>query len=235
MTNLDKWREENPDLILTEAVGMISAVLATPGRPHSGGTEWTWDGYDGKGCTRAAPGTLLPLADIEKNSAGQIVVGYQACIGEAAIARLTEWCEENGCRIERRPDGEKQTMSQNQEPNAECMQWELSPEEKKWLEARKLAASQIDPETAEVEWTYVQILDPYGLCENIPDELWQVGRGYFARSPGSDIWVSFDDLPDEVSNKLWAKHESKLAFPAGLPLEDLAALHAELSRPDDEA
>jgi hypothetical protein len=230
MTNLDKWREENPDLILTEAVGMISAVLATPGRPHSGGTEWTWDGYDGKGWTRAASGTLLPLADIEK------VVGYQACIGEAAIARLTEWCEENGCRIERRPDGKKQTMSQNQKPNAEGMQWELSPEKKKWLEACKLAALQIDPETAEVEWNYVDISDPYGLYEDIPDEHdLCVGRGYFACSPGSDIWVSFYDLPDEVRNKLWEKHKSKLAFPAGLPLEELAALHAELSRPDDEA
>jgi hypothetical protein len=105
-------------------------------------------------------------------------------------------------------------MSQYQTPK-------LSIEKQKWLEARKLAALQIDPETAEVTWEYVQTVDPYGLYENIPDEAWQVERGYFARSPGSEIWVSFDDLPDEVSKELWAKHESNLAFPAGLPLEEI--------------
>lgn len=40
----------------------------------------------------------------------------------------------------------------------------------------------------------------------------------FARSPGSDIWVWFGDLPDEVAKELWKMHSSKLAFPAGLPL-----------------
>jgi hypothetical protein len=31
------------------------------------------------------------------------------------------------------------------------------------------------------------------------------GRKYFARSPGSDIWVWFGDLPDAVRTALYAK------------------------------
>jgi hypothetical protein len=39
---------------------------------------------------------------------------------------------------------------------------------------------------------------------------------YFARSPGSDIWVEFGDLADDTRERLWARHSRKLAFPAGL-------------------
>jgi hypothetical protein len=85
-----------------------------------------------------------------------------------------------------------------------------------WLAIRKDAGLKIDPETAEVEWAYRQTLDPYGVHLDLPDEFDQVGREYFARSPGSDIWVSFDDLPSAIRIELWEKHRSKLAFPAGL-------------------
>jgi hypothetical protein len=30
------------------------------------------------------------------------------------------------------------------------------------------------------------------------------------------VWIEFDDLPDATANALWKKHESRLAFPAGL-------------------
>ena len=85
-----------------------------------------------------------------------------------------------------------------------------------WLAIRKEAAHQIDPETAEVEWTYGQTADPYGVDPDLPEEYRQVGREYFARAPGSDVWVSFGDLPDATRNALWKKHKAKLAFPAGL-------------------
>jgi len=88
----------------------------------------------------------------------------------------------------------------------------------KFLAIRKEAAQYIDPETAEVDWTYGQILDPYGVDPDLPDELSCAGRVYFARSPESDIWVSFHDLPEEISSALWEKHSRKLAFPAGLSL-----------------
>ena len=87
-----------------------------------------------------------------------------------------------------------------------------------FLSIRREAAQHIDPETAEVDWDYGQILDPYRIDPDLPEELQCVGRLYFARSPGSNIWVSFYDLPEAVRSALWAKHKHQLAFPAGLPL-----------------
>jgi hypothetical protein len=84
-----------------------------------------------------------------------------------------------------------------------------------WLAIRKEAGRHIDPETAEVEWTYVLILDPYGVNPDLPEEYKQVGRQYFARSPGSDVWVWFGDLPEATLSALWEKPEKKLEFPAG--------------------
>jgi hypothetical protein len=88
-------------------------------------------------------------------------------------------------------------------------------EREAWLAIRKDAGLKIDPETAEVEWWYAQTMDPYGIYPELPEELC-VGREYFARSPGSDIWVDFGDLPKATADALWKKHSSKLAFPAGL-------------------
>ena len=85
-----------------------------------------------------------------------------------------------------------------------------------WLAIRKEAGLKIDPETAEVDWTYAQTLDPYGVDPDLPEEYRQVGREYFARSPGSDIWVWFGDLPKETREALWERHKRNLAFPAGL-------------------
>jgi hypothetical protein len=85
-----------------------------------------------------------------------------------------------------------------------------------WLAIRKEAGLKIDPETAEVDWGYARTFDPY--CLNLPDlpEEYAIGREYFARSPGSDIWVWFGDLPKPTCDALWARHKRKLAFPAGL-------------------
>ena len=83
---------------------------------------------------------------------------------------------------------------------------------------RKAAGLAIDPETAEVEWSYAQTLDPYGDDPKLPEEYQQVGRAYFARSPKSDVWISFYDLPDATRDALWKKHKSRLVSPAGLEL-----------------
>ena len=85
-----------------------------------------------------------------------------------------------------------------------------------WLEIRKEAGIHIDPNTAEVMWIYTRTLDPYGVHSNLPVELQQIGREYFARSPEYDIWVWFGDLHGEAQERLWHKHSSKLAFPSGL-------------------
>lgn len=87
-----------------------------------------------------------------------------------------------------------------------------------WRAIRKEAGLKIDPETAEVFWTFAETLDPYGIYPDLPEECHQIGREYFARSPGSDMWISFDDLPDATRDALWEKHKSHVGFPAGLPL-----------------
>jgi hypothetical protein len=93
----------------------------------------------------------------------------------------------------------------------------VQKELEKWLAIRKEAGLKIDPETAEVNWTYGLTLDPYGLYPELSEELQQVGREYFARSPGSDIWVNFSDLPEATRETLWKKHSSKLRFRQDLP------------------
>ena len=77
-----------------------------------------------------------------------------------------------------------------------------------WLEIRKQAALQIDPQTAEVMWTHGQILDPYG-CYDLSPEEYCVGRVYFARSPDSDVWVCFYDLPKATLDELWRVIKSR--------------------------
>jgi hypothetical protein len=57
---------------------------------------------------------------------------------------------------------------------------------------RKEAGRKIDPETAEVDYFYVprieyDVYDMRGFYEE--------GREYFARSPGSSIWVRFEWRP----------------------------------------
>jgi hypothetical protein len=66
-------------------------------------------------------------------------------------------------------------------------------------------------ETAEVRFEYTQVLDPYGFFDEIPPENYCIGTSFFARNPGSDIWVEFVDLPNETREKLWP------AVPARLP------------------
>jgi len=96
-----------------------------------------------------------------------------------------------------------------------------TPLREQWLAIRRAAGLKIDPETAEVDWTYAQTLDPYGVVPDLPEECEQIGREYFARSPDSDIWVHFSDLPEATSEALWKKHRQQLAFPAGLPIDEL--------------
>ena len=76
-----------------------------------------------------------------------------------------------------------------------------------WLAIRKEAGLKIDPETAEVYWTYGQTLDPYGVCDEweLPEEFRQIGRAHFARNPGGEVWVYFGDLPDSVKERLRMK------------------------------
>jgi hypothetical protein len=85
-----------------------------------------------------------------------------------------------------------------------------------FLAIRKEAGLKIDPETAQVRWNYAQVCDPYGIDPSLPAEWDCVGREYFARSPNSEVWVWFGDLPETTRDALWQKHKRQLAFPAEL-------------------
>jgi hypothetical protein len=82
------------------------------------------------------------------------------------------------------------------------------------LAIRREAGLKINPETAEVFWNHASIVDPYGVDPELPGECQQVGRVYFARSPGTDIWVCFYDLPKATRDALWKKLDSG-HFPSG--------------------
>jgi hypothetical protein len=71
-----------------------------------------------------------------------------------------------------------------------------------WLAIRKEAGLRIDPETAEVMWVPAVWCDPYCVYPDAWEVCPQVGREYFARSAGSDIWVWFGDLPTETRGRL---------------------------------
>jgi hypothetical protein len=75
-------------------------------------------------------------------------------------------------------------------------------ERERWLAIRRETGLKIDPQTAEVDWTWAAIIDPYGVYPELAEKEGCVGRVYFARSPGSDIWVHFDDLPEETREAL---------------------------------
>jgi len=89
-----------------------------------------------------------------------------------------------------------------------------------WLAVRKEAGLQIDPETAELDWEYGQILDPYRVRSDLPKEAYCVGRVYFARSPDRDVWVCFYDLPAATAKHLREKIDSGSARWA--PSDELA-------------
>jgi hypothetical protein len=85
------------------------------------------------------------------------------------------------------------------------------PEIAEWLAIREAEALRIDPQTAELHWQWGQILDPYGV-QGVPEGGDCVGRIYFARNPGSKIWVSFYDLPQETNEALWNRIKADAGF-----------------------
>jgi hypothetical protein len=74
-----------------------------------------------------------------------------------------------------------------------------------WLAIRKREGGRIDPSNVEMLWLHTQIIDPYGVYGEPPPECWGVGRTYFFRNIGSEIWVASTDIPKETMEKLWAR------------------------------
>jgi len=67
---------------------------------------------------------------------------------------------------------------------------------------RKEAGRRIDPRNAEVGFWDVEEVDPYGILESIPPCCSCTIEGQFARSPDSNGWVFFEDLPDATREEL---------------------------------
>jgi hypothetical protein len=72
-------------------------------------------------------------------------------------------------------------------------------------EERDSIARSIDPSTANVFFIYAQTLDPYGDHPDLPDELHQVGREFFAVDPRNGIAVLLYQLPAEKQEALEGK------------------------------
>jgi hypothetical protein len=71
---------------------------------------------------------------------------------------------------------------------------------RQWLAIRKVAGGHIDPDTAEVTWVFGDALHYVSGCTGLPE------RQYYARSPGSNEWIWFHDLPEATVLALCRKH-----------------------------
>jgi hypothetical protein len=94
-----------------------------------------------------------------------------------------------------------------------------------WLAIRKKAGRKINPATAEIMWKYGYAFDVYEIGSGPFLDFQQLQRNYFARSPGSDIWVFLYDLPTATRHALWKKHGAKLTF--RLQDEEIRALQRQ--------
>lgn len=88
-----------------------------------------------------------------------------------------------------------------------------------WVSTRKEAGRAIDIETCELgQWGALDA-DPYGVRPDLPEEMKQVGRNRFVRSPESRGWVCEDDLPLASLKALYARMdrewEARAWFRAG--------------------
>jgi hypothetical protein len=127
-----------------------------------------------------------------------------------------QWCRFHGVKglVEwhEMPDSPKSEV----EPLGSTTRVMSEEERENVREVRRQAGLLIDPSTAEVTCWFTQVMDPYGIEPDLPEEYQCIGREYFARAPESDIWVCFDDLPKPCRDALREKPQT----PAR-PLHDL--------------
>jgi hypothetical protein len=93
-----------------------------------------------------------------------------------------------------------------------------------WLAIQKEETCKIHSSTAEWGWCYARMGDPYDVRPELSDEYDVIGREYFARRPGSQIWVAFSDLPEDIRSALSHRPVVKLPFPPGRARTRLAEL-----------
>ena len=111
-----------------------------------------------------------------------------------------------------------------------------------WLAIRAKAALEIDPATAEIEWDWGYDADPYctgyihGTDKKLADwpDMQQVGRQFFACAPGSDIWVAFDDMPDDALKVLMKRLIERRSRAGTRPSTDNVIELAERDRRNEQ-
>jgi hypothetical protein len=212
-----------PNRVLADGWRLTRAVLTLKGLeiPHT--VEFQIDGANHIRATRFA--TLDELAKavaaldeaIERRSEGKTSVTdlhrrFKMEEQRDALAELQKRASQGGAPASTTviealfPDVPVQKRTPREEAEIE-----------QWLKEEGL---KIDPETAEVDWWYVQTVDPYGVLDKweLPEEFDCVGREYFARAPGSDVWVWFGDLPEQTVERL--RQRGKSAFVEWWPFGD---------------
>jgi hypothetical protein len=113
---------------------------------------------------------------------------------------------------------------ENANADAESQSKETLPSDsdaqiREWLNIRKKAGLKIVPSTAHVNFVWTQVDDPYGIFPAPPEEGVCIGRVYFARSPDSDIWVEFGDLPEKTRQEIERMLDSGHVFDEDLPFD----------------
>jgi hypothetical protein len=78
-----------------------------------------------------------------------------------------------------------------------------SEELRKFDDERIALGKLLDPTTADISFGWVNVLDAYGVTDDLPPEAQCIGRVYFLRAPESDIWVSQYDLPAATCRDMW--------------------------------
>jgi hypothetical protein len=94
------------------------------------------------------------------------------------------------------------------------------------MEERRTAGLLLDPSTAEIDWNYAQLADPYGDGLPLLPQEEHVGREYFACAPGSDIWVCVGDLLDATHDAIRKRIKAGDLSPAIVEVSDAKRLKA---------
>jgi hypothetical protein len=109
-----------------------------------------------------------------------------------------------------RPDAGNREGENNMDTNKDTNAAITMDEFRDWVASRKAAAATIDIETCELGWWYGEVLDPYDLLlaqGELPEEVRQIGRNYFVRSPDSGGWVNEHDLSRAQVKAMHARFE----------------------------
>jgi hypothetical protein len=82
-----------------------------------------------------------------------------------------------------------------------------SDEYRAFIADRREAAKRIDIETCELGRWYTCGADPYGVRDDLPEEMQQVGTNRFVRGSQNDGWVCEDELSTEQCRAMYARIE----------------------------